>query len=80
MPSLKDTDTRFRIQVVASTPERAQELQWSLQDVLKGEGNPPDGADKILSTGWLATADEALQMFKHICEPAQESWSRVVSG
>jgi|GEM_PF-6200394 len=65
---LKEPDMRFRIQVVAPTPERALELQWTMQALLKQEGKtPPDDADKILTTGWLATAEEALQMFKEIC-------------
>jgi hypothetical protein len=65
---LKEPDVRFRIQVVAPTPERASELQWAMEALLKQEGAaPPDDADKLLTTGWLATADEALQMFKEIC-------------
>jgi len=63
----KQPDLRFRIQIVAPTPERALELQWCVQDAL-GSETPPDDADKILTTGWLATAEEALQMFKEICE------------
>ena len=65
---LKEPGTRFRIQIVAPTPERALELQWALQAVLEHESEPPpDDADKLLTTGWLATAEEALQMFKEIC-------------
>ena len=65
---LKEPGTRFRIQIVAPTPERALELQWVTQYVLKQESEiPPDDADKILTTGWLATAEEALLMFKEIC-------------
>jgi hypothetical protein len=65
---LKEPDVRFRIQVVASTPERALELQWCMQALLEREGEvPPDDADKLLTTGWLATAEEALQMFKELC-------------
>jgi hypothetical protein len=66
----REPDLRFRIQVVAPTPERALELEWVVQDVLKTEGGiPPDDVDKILTTGWLATAEEALQMFMEICGP-----------
>jgi hypothetical protein len=43
------------------------ELQWCLQALLEQESEtPPDEADKRLTTGWLATAEEALQMFKEI--------------
>jgi hypothetical protein len=65
---LKEPDMRFRIQVVAPTPERALELQWCLKSLLEHDGKtPPDDADKLLTTGWLATAEEALQMFKGLC-------------
>jgi hypothetical protein len=64
----REPDLRFRIQVVAPTPERALELQWVVQDVLKHDGETPlDDVDKILTTGWLATAEEALEMFKELC-------------
>ena len=64
----KQPDLRFRIQIVAPTPERALELQWCMQDpLMHGGETPPDDAGKLLTTGWLATADEALQMFKEIC-------------
>jgi hypothetical protein len=65
---LREPDVRFRIQVVAPTPERALELQWCMQALLEREGEaPPDDADKLLTTGWLATAEEALEMFKELC-------------
>jgi hypothetical protein len=65
---LKEPDVRFRIQVVAPTPERALELQWCLQAQLEHDGKTPsDDADKLLTTGWLATAEEALEMFKELC-------------
>jgi hypothetical protein len=68
MHLLREPGVRFRIQIVAPTPQIASALQWSMQAALKQEGEaPPDDADKILTTGWLATADEALQMFKEIC-------------
>jgi hypothetical protein len=66
---LREPDVRFRIQVVAPTPERALELQWCLQALLEHEGETPsDDADKLLTTGWLATAEEASQMFKELCD------------
>ena len=44
---LKEPDMRFRIQVVAPTPERALELQWTMQALLKQEGKtPPDDSTK----------------------------------
>jgi hypothetical protein len=65
---LKEPGIRFRIQIVAPTPQIASALQWRMEHVLKQEGEAPvDDADKLLTTGWLATADEALQMFKEIC-------------
>jgi hypothetical protein len=65
---LKEPDVRFRIQVVAPTPQIAQELQWAMDVLLKLEGEtPPDDADKLLTTGWLATREEALLMFKELC-------------
>jgi hypothetical protein len=65
---LKERGMRFRIQVVAPNPQTASELQWAMEALLKQEGEiPPDDADKILTTGWLATAEEALLMFKEIC-------------
>ena len=65
---LKEPGMRFRIQVVAPTPERASELQWAMEAHQKFCGEtPPDDADKLLTTGWLATAEEALLMFKEIC-------------
>jgi len=68
MSLLKEPGMHFRIQVVASTPERALELQWCMQALLEREGkSPPDDADKLLTTVWLATAEVALQMFKGIC-------------
>ena len=64
---LKEPDVRFRIQVVAPTPERALELQWCIQAALEHDSEPPqDDADKILTTDWLATAKEGLQFFKEI--------------
>ena len=52
-----------------SEKERAQELQWAMEAMLKHERETaPDDADKLLTTGWLAKAEEALQMFKEICE------------
>jgi hypothetical protein len=66
---LKEPGIRFRIQIVAPTPQIASALQWSMQATLKNESEtPPDDADKLLTTGWLATAEEALQMFKEICD------------
>lgn len=68
MDILKEPGIRFRIQIVAPTPQIASALQWSMEHVLKQEGEAPvDDADKLLTTGWLATADEALKMFKEIC-------------
>jgi len=68
MNLLKEPGMRFRIQIVAPDQEIASMLQRSMQALLEHEGKtPPDDADKILTTGWLATAEEALQMFKHIC-------------
>jgi hypothetical protein len=64
---LKELGMRFRIQIVAPTPQMAQELQWAMEAHKHFCGEtPPDDADKILTTGWLATAEEALQMFKEI--------------
>jgi hypothetical protein len=64
---LKEPSMRFRIQVVAPTPQIASELQWAMEALLKQEGAaPPDDADKLLTTGWLATAEEALQLFKEL--------------
>src|ERR1700730_13656019 len=65
---LKEPDVRFRIQVIAPNPLIASALEWSMQQAIKQEGElPPDDADKLLTTGWLATAEEALQMFQDIC-------------
>jgi hypothetical protein len=69
---LKEPDVRFKIQVVAPTPERALELQWAMEANLKFCGETPsDDADKLLTTGWLATAEEAFQMFKEITDYQQ---------
>jgi hypothetical protein len=65
---LKEPDMRFRIQVVAPSPQIASELQWAMEAHQKFCGEtPPDDADKLLTTGWRATAEEALQMFQEIC-------------
>jgi hypothetical protein len=64
---LKEPGMRFRIQIVAPRPQIASELQWAMDDMLKHDGEtPPDDADKLLTTGWLATREEALQMFKEL--------------
>ena len=64
---LKEPGMRFRIQVVAPTPQIAQELQWVMEAHFKlCDETPQDDADKLLTTGWLATAEDALQMFKEI--------------
>jgi hypothetical protein len=63
----RQPDLRYRIQIVAPTPERTQELQQYVESALKqGNEAPVDDADKILTTGWLATAEEGLQFFKEI--------------
>jgi hypothetical protein len=66
---LKEPGMRFRIQIVAPNPQIASELQWAMEAALKYEGAaPPDDADKLLTTGWLATAEDALKMFKELCD------------
>jgi hypothetical protein len=68
---LKEPRVRFRIQVVAPNPQIASELQWAMDALLKQEHETPsDDADKLLTTGWLATAEEALEMFKELCSKA----------
>jgi len=82
MNPLKESDVRYKIQIVAPTPERALELQWCLEGELKLRGETTlSEADKIglqgfkelLTTGWLATAEDALQMFTDICEYQRSS-------
>jgi hypothetical protein len=81
MNPLKEPDVRYKIQIVAPTPERAQELQWCLEGTLKLHGETLSEADKIglqgfkelLTTGWLATAEDALQMFTDICDYQRSS-------
>jgi hypothetical protein len=65
---LKEPGMRFRIQIVAPSPQIASELQWAMEAHKHFCGEtPPDDADKLLTTGWLATREEALQMFKELC-------------
>ena len=65
---LKEPGMRFRIQIVAPSPQIASELGWAMEANRKFSGEAPvDDADKLLTTGWLATAEEALKMFMEIC-------------
>jgi hypothetical protein len=73
MSKLKEPGMRYRIQIVAPSPQMASELELAMDAMLKQEVElPPDDADKILTSGWLASAEEALLMFKHICESPKE--------
>jgi hypothetical protein len=57
---------RYKIQA-APTPEEELLIQEQFKWYFEQGGAPLEGADKLSTTGWLATADEALQMFKEIC-------------
>lgn len=89
MNPLKESDVRYRIQVVAPTPERALELQWCLEGVSKLYGEKPlDEAGKIglqafkelLTTGWVVAAEDALEMFTDICEYQRSSNAAATAG
>jgi hypothetical protein len=58
---------RYKIHAVP-TPEQELAPKQSLAWHLEQGGAPLEGSDKILTTGWLATAEEALQMFKELCD------------
>jgi hypothetical protein len=58
---------RYKIQA-APTPEEELLLQEQFKLHFEQGGAPLEGASKqLLTTGWLATAEEALQMFKELC-------------
>jgi hypothetical protein len=63
---------RYKIQA-APTPEQEALLKQQLPEWYLEHGGEPlnDDANKLLTTGWIATAEEALEMFKGICEPPQ---------
>ena len=56
---------RYKIRVAPATPEQEYAVK-AVQDTLAARDGVLEDKAKIFTTGWLATAEEALELFKEI--------------